>query len=53
MAEQAKKSLTENGGKVHLETYDGGHGWRGNLYGDIRTGMTWLEKNQENAGKPR
>ena len=52
MAEQAKNSLSENGAKVHLETYEGGHGWRGNVYGDIRNGIEWLEKNQEKAGRP-
>jgi beta-lactamase regulating signal transducer with metallopeptidase domain/predicted esterase len=52
MAEQAKNSLSENGAKVHLETYEGGHGWRGNVYRDIRNGIEWLEKNQEKAGRP-
>jgi predicted esterase len=52
MAEQAKNSLAENGAKVRLETYDGGHGWRGDVYTDIRTGVEWLEKNRETAGKP-
>jgi predicted esterase len=49
MAEQAKNSLAENGAKVRLETYEGGHGWRGNVYQDIRQGLEWLEKNQEKA----
>jgi len=43
MAEQAKTSLAENGAKVH---------WRptrrprlgGDVYGDLRTGVEWLEK---------
>jgi predicted esterase len=48
MAEQAKKSLAENGAKVRLETYEGGHGWRGNLYHDIRSGIEWLEQNSQN-----
>jgi predicted esterase len=52
MAEQAKLSLAENGAKVHLETYQGGHGWRGNVYGDIRNGVDWLEKSQQEASKP-
>jgi predicted esterase len=45
MAEQAEEELKENGAKVKLETYDGGHGWRGNLYDSIREGIEWLEKN--------
>jgi predicted esterase len=52
MAEQAKISLAENGAKVHMETYEGGHGWRGNVYTDIRNGVEWLEKNREKVSKP-
>jgi RNA polymerase sigma factor (sigma-70 family) len=52
MAEQAKSSLTENGAKVRLETYEGGHGWRGNVYNDIRNGIEWLEKNSKKADSP-
>ncbi|HTU91787.1 MAG TPA: hypothetical protein VMF69_17020 [Gemmataceae bacterium] len=52
MAEQAKTRLTENGAKVRLETYEGGHGWRGNVYKDIRQGVDWLEKNQEKTSGP-
>ena len=43
-AKQAKVDLTAVGALVRLETYKGGHGWRGNLYGNIRNGMTWLMK---------
>jgi RNA polymerase sigma factor (sigma-70 family) len=28
---------------------EGGHGWRGNVYGEIRQGIEWLEKNRENT----
>jgi predicted esterase len=52
MAEQAKTRLADNGAKVRLETYEGGHGWRGDVYNDIRQGVEWLEKNQEKASKP-
>lgn len=45
MAEAAEKELKELGAKVTLQTYDGGHGWRGPLWEDIRTGLDWLEKN--------
>jgi hypothetical protein len=31
-----------------LAEYAGGHGWRGGLYDEIRTGVEWLEKQ---AGK--
>jgi predicted esterase len=53
MAEQARKSLAENGARVRLGTYEGGHGWRGNVYKDIRRGVTWLEENHEKARMPR
>ena len=52
MASEAKNSLAENGATVWLETYEGGHGWRGNIYHDIHNGIEWLEKNRENAGRP-
>jgi RNA polymerase sigma factor (sigma-70 family) len=48
-ATQAKTGLAENGAKVHLETYGGGHGWLGNVYNDIRQGVAWLEENREKA----
>src|SRR5262249_49879128 len=47
-AEQAKKSLAAAGARVQLVTYSGGHGWHGDVFGDIRRGVAWLEKN---AGK--
>lgn len=52
MAEQARNSLAENGAKVRLETYEGGHGWRGDVYHDIRNGVEWLEKNRDKASQP-
>ena len=45
MAEQAEKDLTKAGAKVKLMDYEGGHGWRGPLYDDIKGGIEWLEKN--------
>ena len=52
MASEAKNSLAENGATVWLETYEGGHGWRGNIYHDIHNGIEWLEKNREKASRP-
>jgi predicted esterase len=52
MAEQAAKDLKKNGATVKLATYDGGHGWRGNLYDNIREGVEWLEKNHATRAKP-
>jgi len=45
MAQQAVADLGKAGAKVELKNYDGGHGWRGPMYDDIRTGIEWLEKN--------
>jgi predicted esterase len=52
MTEQAAKELKRNGATVELATYEGGHGWRGNLYDDIREGVEWLEKNHGTPAKP-
>jgi predicted esterase len=52
MAEQARTSLAKNGAKVHLETYEGGHGWRGDVYADLRSGVEWLENNGAKASRP-
>lgn len=45
MAEDAKKQLANNGAIVQLQTYEGGHGWHGDPFGMIRTGINWLEAN--------
>lgn len=51
MAEQAVKDLEKNGATVKLVSYDGGHGWRGALYDDIREGIEWLEENHAKRDK--
>ncbi len=51
MAEQAVKDLAKNGAKVTLQTYDGGHGWRGGLYDHMRQGIQWLETNRAAGAK--
>jgi predicted esterase len=43
-AEAARDALQKAGATVQLQTYEGGHGWRGNVFGDIREGIEWLEK---------
>lgn len=45
-AEAARDVLQKAGAMVELQTYEGGHGWRGNLFGDIRKGIEWLEEQQ-------
>jgi predicted esterase len=51
MAQQAEMDLTKAGAKVKLVDYEGGHGWRGPLYDDIRAGIEWLEKNHADPTK--
>jgi len=46
MAEEAARKLQTNGATVKLATYDGGHGWRGRVYDDIRAGIEWLQNAQ-------
>jgi predicted esterase len=47
-AETARDALQKAGAIVELQTYEGGHGWHGNVFGDIRKGIEWLE---QQAGK--
>lgn len=44
MAEEARDALKKNGAIVEFKTYEGGHGWHGDMYGDLRTGFEWLVK---------
>lgn len=50
-AKQAQSELSENGAVVELATYDGGHGWLGDVYGNIRRGIKWLEEHSPNEPK--
>jgi predicted esterase len=49
--EAARAALQKAGATVELETYEGGHGWHGNIFGDISKGIGWLE--QQVAKTPR
>jgi predicted esterase len=51
MAEDAAKRLKSAGARVKLVSYEGGHGWHGNVYGRIREGVAWLEKNHARPSK--
>jgi predicted esterase len=44
MAQAAQVSLQRAGAQVTLVDYDGGHGWHGDIFGSIRQGIEWLEK---------
>jgi predicted esterase len=45
-AQTAADLLRQNGATVELATYEGGHGWTGPVYENIRKGIDWLEKNR-------
>jgi predicted esterase len=51
MAEDARDELVKKGAKVEYQTYAGGHGWHGDVFGTIRSGIGWLEK-QAKTYKP-
>jgi predicted peptidase len=42
LAERARDELTKAGADVEYETYEGGHGWHGDVYGEIKAGVEWL-----------
>ena len=50
-AETARDSLQQAGAKVQFQTYQGGHGWHGNIFGDIRSGIQWLEQEAGRASQ--
>jgi len=43
-AESARDALRQSGAQVEFRTYEGGHGWRGDVFGNIRAGILWLEE---------
>jgi predicted esterase len=45
-ARNAKTQLTKAGATVELKEYEGGHGWHGDVYGNIRQGIEWLQQPQ-------
>jgi predicted esterase len=45
MAKDAAEQLKDAGAAVTLAEYDGGHGWRGDVFADVKAGVEWLEKN--------
>jgi predicted esterase len=52
MAQAARDALTRNGALVRLTTYAGGHGWHGDIFGDIRRGLEWLVNPLPPAAQP-
>lgn len=49
MAEDAHKQLEKAGAEVEFATYAGGHGWRGDVFGNLRTGVEWPERRAKKA----
>ncbi|MBI5396268.1 MAG: hypothetical protein HZA91_13310 [Verrucomicrobia bacterium] len=50
MAEKARETLQAHGARVEFKTYEGGHGWRGDVFGMIRQGLDWLNKHAADGG---
>jgi predicted esterase len=42
-AEAAKQRLTPHAAALQLTYYDGGYGWHGDVYGQLRRGIIFLE----------
>jgi len=42
MPNDAVAKLGKAGAKMKLETYEGGHGWHGDIFGSIQKGCNWL-----------
>jgi hypothetical protein len=49
MAEKARETLQAQGARVEFKTYEGGHGWHGDIFGMIREGLVWLDEHASNA----
>jgi len=47
-AEKARDALAAAGARVHLQSYAGGHGWRGPVWPMMREGFRWLEGGNSN-----
>ena len=45
-AEKARDELKKNGALVEFSTYEGGHGWQGDVFGRLRKGFEFLERNR-------
>jgi predicted esterase len=46
MAQDAQQKLAKNEAAAKMVTYQGGHGWRGDVFGEIRNGLSWLESRE-------
>lgn len=48
-AQTAREKLLAAGAKVTLIEYEGGHGWKGDVFGSIRRGIEWLESPEKSG----
>lgn len=53
MAKDAVAQLAKAGADTELHEYAGGHGWKGDVYGMMRAGLTWLEEHHAKPDKKR
>lgn len=53
MCKRAAAALKKAGATVATAEYEGGHGWRGDVYGLMRTGLAWLQEHHAPADKQR
>jgi predicted esterase len=51
MAKDAERLLTKAGAKFKLQTYEGGHGWKGAIYPRLKEGFAWLDGNRSPVDK--
>lgn len=49
MARKAFEDLKREGARTLLQTYNGGHGWRGNVYERIKSALQWLQDSNNNG----
>lgn len=48
-AENAALDLTDAGADVKFQRYSGGHGWIGDVWSMLRTGVEWLDQKPDSA----
>ncbi|MEM8874081.1 MAG: hypothetical protein AAGD32_07450 [Planctomycetota bacterium] len=44
LARNAERMLGDAGATVEFQTYNGGHGWHGDIFGNIAAGLSWLDE---------
>jgi predicted esterase len=47
LATKARDSLREAGANIEFAEYAGGHGWQGDVFGNLSKGIQWLEEHTE------